>query len=162
MKRASKLLTITIAAVLVTAVFVSAYAKDGVEMTGSGEDVSASEMISLMIPQEDEESKPVTADGELSDFLVPGNNNEDNNAQNSGTSSYQVSGSPNILIYHTHNTEAYRQVDGARYEESGSWRTYDEKNNVIAVGEVMKQKLEEYGFEVIHDKTCLLYTSRCV
>ncbi len=153
MKRASKLLTITIAAVLVTAVFVSAYAKDGVEMTGSGEDVSASEMISLMIPQEDEESKPVTADGELSDFLVPGNNNEDNNAQNSGTSSYQVSGSPNILIYHTHNTEAYRQVDGARYEESGSWRTYDEKNNVIAVGEVMKQKLEEYGFEVIHDKT---------
>ena len=65
MKRASKLLTITIAAVLVTAVFVSAYAKDGVELTGSGEDVSASEMISLMIPQEDEESKPVTADGEL-------------------------------------------------------------------------------------------------
>ena len=63
-------------------------------------------------------------------------------------------GQPTVLIYHTHATEAYRQVEGYEYEESGDWRTHDESNNIITVGEELKRILfEEYGILALHDKT---------
>lgn len=61
--------------------------------------------------------------------------------------------SPQILIYHTHTLEAYRQITGEEYVEAGRWRTKDERNSVIAVGETLKKALEEYGYGVVHDKT---------
>ncbi len=61
---------------------------------------------------------------------------------------------PTILIYHTHTTEAYTQVEGETYKESSKWRTYDNTRNVVAVGEKLKEILElQYGFTVIHDTT---------
>ena len=60
---------------------------------------------------------------------------------------------PQILIYHTHTQEAYRQVYGEEYVETGSWRTADEQQSVVAVGEVIKQELEDYGYTVLHDTT---------
>ena len=59
---------------------------------------------------------------------------------------------PTVLIYHTHATEAYRRVEGHEYEESGSWRTEDEQNSIIAVGEELKRiLLEQYGIIALHD-----------
>ncbi len=61
---------------------------------------------------------------------------------------------PSILIYHTHTTEAYRQVPPDLYEESGEWRTHNNKKNVVAVGEKLAGLLrEKYGMNVIHDVT---------
>ena len=61
---------------------------------------------------------------------------------------------PTILIYHTHTTEAYTQTDTDTYKETAKWRTSDNENNVVAVGEVLKEILEtDYGFHVIHDTT---------
>ncbi len=61
---------------------------------------------------------------------------------------------PTVLIYHTHTTEAYTQTETDRYRESSEWRTTDPTQNVIAVGEVLKEILErDYGFTVIHDTT---------
>jgi len=61
---------------------------------------------------------------------------------------------PKILIYHTHNTEAYTQTPAHSYEESGDWRTYDNEHNIVAVGELLAKTLrEEYGFSVLHDTT---------
>lgn len=61
---------------------------------------------------------------------------------------------PAILIYHTHTTEAYTQTTTDRYREAGKWRTKDNTQNVVAVGEVLKEILErDYGFQVIHDTT---------
>jgi len=61
---------------------------------------------------------------------------------------------PTILIYHTHTTEAYFQTPEEQYKESSKWRTNDPENNVIAVGERLKEILEsEYGFCVLHDTT---------
>lgn len=57
-----------------------------------------------------------------------------------------------ILIYHTHNDEAYYKGD-KNYEETDLGRTLDEKYNVIAVGEALKKHLEKYGFNVYHDKS---------
>ena len=57
---------------------------------------------------------------------------------------------PEILIYHTHTTESY----GTESESS------DENINVVGVGDVLANELEEnYGISVIHDKTdhCISY-----
>lgn len=61
---------------------------------------------------------------------------------------------PTILIYHTHTTEAYTQTEADSYKEDGEWRTKDNTQNIVAVGEVLKEILEkDYGFRVIHDTT---------
>lgn len=57
-----------------------------------------------------------------------------------------------ILIYHTHNDEAYYKGN-KNYEETDLGRTLNEKYNVIAVGEALKNHLENYGFNVYHDKS---------
>ncbi len=61
---------------------------------------------------------------------------------------------PEILIYHTHATEAYLQTNQSQYVESGDWRTKDESRNVVAVGTLLAKTLEEsYGRAVLHDTT---------
>jgi stage II sporulation protein P len=60
---------------------------------------------------------------------------------------------PQILIYHTHTDEAYRQIDGEEYAQSGDWRTKDQTKSVVAVGEDLKKALEDYGFSVLNDTT---------
>ena len=57
-----------------------------------------------------------------------------------------------VLIYHTHNDEAYYKGN-KNYFESDKGRTFNEKYNVIAVGEALKKELERYNFNVIHDKS---------
>ncbi len=64
---------------------------------------------------------------------------------------------PQILILHTHATEAYTMADGDNYEESDPTRTTDERFNVIRVGEEMKAVFEEMGLSVVHDKTAYDY-----
>ncbi len=64
---------------------------------------------------------------------------------------------PQILIYHSHTTEAYT-MDGADiYEESDASRTTDPNFNMIRVGEEMKKVFEAAGLEVIHDETLYDY-----
>lgn len=61
---------------------------------------------------------------------------------------------PQILIYHTHATEAYLQTEGQPYVESGKWRTRDPEHSVIAVGALLADTLREsYGLSVLHDTT---------
>lgn len=60
---------------------------------------------------------------------------------------------PEILIYHTHTQEAYRQIIGKEYIEVGKFRSTDDDYSVVAVGEVLQQELNEYGFSVLHDAT---------
>ncbi len=59
---------------------------------------------------------------------------------------------PDILIYHTHTDEAYLKGD-QEYVETSSGRTKNDKYSVVAVGDSLKNALEEYAFTVIHDKT---------
>lgn len=57
---------------------------------------------------------------------------------------------PAVLIMHTHGSESYAQS----VEDQGTvFRTQDEEKSVIAVGEVLAEKLRAAGFGVIHDKT---------
>lgn len=58
---------------------------------------------------------------------------------------------PQILIIHSHATEAYTPSDGLEYDELSDYRTLDETRNVIAVGAVLAETLRQNGVEVIHD-----------
>ena len=54
-------------------------------------------------------------------------------------------GKPNILVMHTHTSEAYAQSPDAR--------STDNNKNVVRVGTVIEEQLKAQGFHVIHDIT---------
>ena len=58
---------------------------------------------------------------------------------------------PSVLILHTHTTESNtkQQED---YRETSSWRTLDEDYNMIAIGNLVAEILEENGISVIQEK----------
>lgn len=58
---------------------------------------------------------------------------------------------PQILIVHTHGSEAYTQTAGETYEESDPYRTTDCTRNVVKVGEEMATVFRAHGFGVVHD-----------
>ena len=58
---------------------------------------------------------------------------------------------PQILIIHSHGSEAYSQYDGDVYEESDPYRTTDCTHNVVKVGEEIATVFRAYGFQVLHD-----------
>ena len=58
---------------------------------------------------------------------------------------------PQILIIHTHSSEAYSPAGLDRYVDSGASRTQDNNYNVIRVGTELEKVLKQYGLNVIHD-----------
>ncbi|MBE6950930.1 MAG: hypothetical protein E7451_06295 [Ruminococcaceae bacterium] len=65
---------------------------------------------------------------------------------------------PKVLILHSHTTESYAQ-SGDRYEETSPYRTLDPGHNMLALGEIVADILEEAGIGVIHDTTFHDYPS---
>lgn len=60
---------------------------------------------------------------------------------------------PRVLIYHTHTWEAYEMTEDEQYIPTETWRTKDERYNMVRIGEELAGCLSRLGFEVIHDKT---------
>lgn len=58
---------------------------------------------------------------------------------------------PQVLIVHTHGSEAYTMPPGQEYVPSGESRTTDSQFNVVRVGDEIAAVLEAAGLEVIHD-----------
>lgn len=58
---------------------------------------------------------------------------------------------PQVLIIHTHGSEAYSTSDGNVYEASDPMRTEDKTHNMIRVGTELAERLEASGISVIHD-----------
>ncbi len=63
-----------------------------------------------------------------------------------------------ILILHTHGSEAYSQEGGA-YEESDRSRTSDKTKSVVRVGDVLAEAFGAAGFHVLHDRELYDYPS---
>ena len=59
---------------------------------------------------------------------------------------------PQVLIVHTHGTEAYTMPPGEEYAASDDHRTLDERYNMLRVGDEMAAVLEECGIETVHDR----------
>ena len=66
---------------------------------------------------------------------------------------------PQVLIIHTHGSEAFDRSDGNYYEEMDPWRTEDDKYNVIRLGDELEKTLNERGISVIHDRGLYDYPS---
>ena len=66
---------------------------------------------------------------------------------------------PQVLIFHSHATEAYTMDGTDLYEESDRYRTLDKTQNVVRIGSEITAILEAAGIEVIHDTTLYDYPS---
>lgn len=60
---------------------------------------------------------------------------------------------PQVLIMHTHTTESFMLEERDYYTEDDTSRTRDSKKNMIAIGDIIEQKLKAAGIGVIHDTT---------
>jgi stage II sporulation protein P len=60
---------------------------------------------------------------------------------------------PQVLIVHTHGSEAYTQPPGEEYTPSGECRTLDDSKSVVKVGDEIAAVLSAHGLSVLHDRT---------
>lgn len=67
--------------------------------------------------------------------------------------SLRSDGSVEVLIYHTHTSEAYSRDFTGFYYTDMETRTGDPDQSVAAVGEEIKKVLEEAGIGAVHDTT---------
>lgn len=64
---------------------------------------------------------------------------------------------PTVLIVHSHTCESYENTEG--YQETGSYRTTDQRFNMVSIGAYLAQCLQEKGISVLHDTTVHDYPS---
>ncbi len=64
-----------------------------------------------------------------------------------------------ILIIHTHSSEAYTPAGLDKYEASDEARTEDTQYNIVRVGDELTAVLENAGLHVIHDRGIYDYPS---
>jgi len=60
---------------------------------------------------------------------------------------------PQVLIVHSHGSEAYTMPKGQEYKASGTFRTADTTCNVVRIGDEIATVLSGYGISVLHDRT---------
>ncbi len=63
------------------------------------------------------------------------------------------SSEPQILIYHTHATEAFMDDESQYLTDFDEPRSTDTDENIVKIGAVIAEKLKNAGFAVVHDKT---------
>lgn len=68
-------------------------------------------------------------------------------------------GKPQILIIHTHSSEAYSPAGLDKYEDLGTNRTLDTNYNVIRIGNELTEIFQSCGLNVIHDTGVYDYPS---
>ena len=66
---------------------------------------------------------------------------------------------PQLLILHSHGSEAYTPAAGAGIVWSGDHRTTDSRYNVVKVGDAMAEVFAQAGISVLHDRTLYDYPS---
>ena len=64
---------------------------------------------------------------------------------------------PQVLIVHTHGSEAYTMPPGQEYEPSGESRCLDTQFNVVRVGDEIASVLASQGISSIHDRNLYDY-----
>ena len=89
-----------------------------------------------------------------------------NNASDAVLSASQLSGGfaaklaqegPQVLIIHTHGTEAYTMPHGEEYVPSDNRRTLESDKNMLRIGDEMADVLAAKGIGVIHDRNLYDY-----
>ena len=95
--------------------------------------------------------------GQVADFFVKDTTNSGTDLEAELAEPSPVSlksdGSVEVLIYHTHTSEAYSRDFTGFYYTDMETRTGDPDQSVAAVGEEIKKVLEEAGIGAVHDTT---------
>lgn len=136
------------------------------------EDVGTEEIIDVPATDTKEEPKVVLSKvPENADISVIEENNikttytnEYNGVQIKNSSNYELTqeimqpdieleNKGNVVIYHTHTCESYTASEKFDYEMTGNYRTTDLNYSVSRVGDELQSYLEQYNFNVVHDKT---------
>ncbi len=60
---------------------------------------------------------------------------------------------PQVLIIHSHGSEAYAMPPGQEYVPTGDYRTDDDRCSVLRVGDEVASVLSAHGLSVLHDRT---------
>ena len=128
--------------------------------------------ISLSPPEESEAPLPQPEESrnldQIQETTITGGlsiNNEtsyDNDVSGMLSEGSQVklpAGEPQILIIHTHSSEAYTPAGLDRYEASDTSRTEDKEYNIVRVGDELTALLQQAGLNVIHDREIYDYPS---
>ena len=68
-------------------------------------------------------------------------------------------GEPQLLIIHTHSSEAYTQAGLDRYEPSDTNRTENTEFNIVRIGDELTEIFQQAGLNVIHDRGIYDYPS---
>jgi len=115
------------------------------------EDISAEE--------DDTEILPTTIKGGLTINNSTGYEPNIGNLLSEGLSLKLPAEGPQILIIHTHGSEAYAQDAFNKYVPSDISRTQDKEHSVIRVGDELTERLESFGLSVLHDREIYDYPS---
>ena len=54
---------------------------------------------------------------------------------------------------HTHTTESYIMENRDYYTKEDASRSTDNRKNMVAIGDIIAEKIEAAGYGVIHDTT---------
>ena len=71
----------------------------------------------------------------------------------------KADGRVEVLIMHTHATESYEGYDSEYYDTRNTWRSTDNNENMVAVGNVIEGELRKAGIGVVHDTQQFDYPS---
>jgi len=82
-----------------------------------------------------------------------------NSLVSAGTNVTLSASGPQILIIHTHGSEAYTSDGKDSYAMTDNYRTEDKQYSVIRVGDELSSCLESYGLRVLHDRNIYDYPS---
>lgn len=72
---------------------------------------------------------------------------------------FSVGEGAEVLIIHSHSSEAYTPAGDDVYEPSDPWRTEDKTKSIIRVGDELEKVLRDHGVTVIHDRELYDYPS---
>ena len=66
---------------------------------------------------------------------------------------------PQVLILHTHATETFKSDDNPYFTDDFSSRSQDTSKNMVSVGKIVAEKLNNSGIKTLHDTTLHDYPS---
>ncbi len=137
-----------------------------VSLTGSAQETAYPTGTPLDTPVPEESAAPATPtiipttiSGGLSIKNTSGYDIDIDSVLSAGCPIRPEAGKPQILVIHTHSSEAYSPAGLDKYDDLGTNRTLDQNLNVIRIGTELTEIFEGCGLNVIHDTQVFDYPS---
>ena len=99
------------------------------------------------------ESAPEFSDSEAQDITIAGDLAQEVDKTSLLLTPLSMQPEAQVLIVHTHTSEAYTPEPGWEYQQTAEYRTADPARSVVRVGEELAMELRRQGVDVIHDAT---------